>query len=77
LVLEYYLGCSGWSYDGWKGSFYSTNLDNKHRLSYYSQIFDFVEIGSTFYRIPSKFMVNNWAKRTPDNFRGYYCVLIS
>jgi len=24
---------------------------------------------STFYRIPSKFMVNNWDKRTTDNFR--------
>jgi uncharacterized protein YecE (DUF72 family) len=67
--LEYYLGCSGWSYDGWKGPFYPQQLDNKYWLSYYSQIFDFVEIDSTFYRIPSKFMVNNWDKRTPDNFR--------
>jgi uncharacterized protein YecE (DUF72 family) len=70
LVLEYYLGCSGWSYDGWKGSFYyPQDLDNKYWLSYYSQIFDFVEIDSTFYRMPSTFMVNNWSKRTPDNFR--------
>jgi len=67
--LEYYLGCSGWSYDGWKGPFYPQDLDNRYWLSYYSKIFDFVEIDSTFYRIPSKFMVNNWAKRTPDNFR--------
>jgi len=68
--LEYYLGCSGWSYDGWKGSFYyPEDLDNKYWLSYYSKIFNFVEIDSTFYRIPSKFMVNNWDKRTPDNFR--------
>jgi uncharacterized protein YecE (DUF72 family) len=67
--LKYYLGCSGWSYDGWKGPFYSEDLDNKYWLSYYSQIFDFVEIDSTFYRIPSTFMVNNWSKRTPDNFR--------
>ncbi len=67
--MKYYLGCSGWSYDGWKGSFYPEGLDNKYWLSYYSQIFDFVEIDSTFYRIPSKFMVNNWNKRTPDNFR--------
>jgi uncharacterized protein YecE (DUF72 family) len=67
--LKYYLGCSGWSYDGWKGPFYSEDLDNKYWLSYYSQIFDFVEIDSTFYRIPSTFMVNNWNKRTPDNFR--------
>jgi uncharacterized protein YecE (DUF72 family) len=67
--LEYYLGCSGWSYNGWKGPFYPVDLDNKYWLSYYSQIFDFVEIDSTFYRIPSLFMINNWNKRTPDNFR--------
>ena len=67
--MEYYLGCSGWSYDGWKGPFYPKDLDNRYWLSYYSQIFDFVEIDSTFYRIPSKFMVNNWSKRTPENFR--------
>ena len=67
--MEYYLGCSGWSYDGWKGRFYPKELDNRYWLSYYSQIFDFVEIDSTFYRIPSKFMVNNWSKRTPESFR--------
>ena len=69
MALKYFLGCSGWSYDGWKGSFYPKELDNRYWLSYYSQIFDFVEIDSTFYRIPSKFMVNNWDKRTTDNFR--------
>jgi uncharacterized protein YecE (DUF72 family) len=68
--LEYYLGCSGWSYDGWKGTFYNpSDLDNRYWLSYYSQIFDFVEIDSTFYRMPSTYMVNNWSKRTPDNFK--------
>jgi len=68
--LEYYLGCSGWSYDGWKGPFYYPNdLDNRYWLSYYSKIFDFVEIDSTFYKIPSQFMVNNWNERTPENFR--------
>jgi len=67
--MEYYLGCSGWSYEGWKGPFYPIDLDNRYWLSYYSQIFDFVEIDSTFYRIPSAFIVNNWNKRTPDNFR--------
>jgi DNA polymerase IV (archaeal DinB-like DNA polymerase) len=67
--LEYYLGCSGWSYDGWKGPFYPEDLDNRYWLSYYSTIFDFVEIDSTFYRIPSKIMVNNWNKRTPENFK--------
>ena len=67
--MEYYVGCSGWSYDGWKGPFYPKDLDNRYWLSYYSKIFDFVEIDSTFYKIPSKFMVNNWNKRTPKNFK--------
>ena len=64
--MEYYLDCSGWSYDGWKGPFYPKDLDNRYWLSYYSQLFDFVEIDSTFYKIPSKFMANNWNKRTPE-----------
>ncbi len=69
MALGYYLGCSEWSYDRWKGLFYPTDLDNKYWLPYYSQIFNFVEIDSTFYRIPSLFMVNNWSIRTPDNFK--------
>ena len=32
-------------------------------------MFDFVEIDSTFYRIPNAFMVKNWCKKTPDYFR--------
>jgi uncharacterized protein YecE (DUF72 family) len=35
----------------------------------YSQIFDYVEVDSSFYRIPNQFMVKNWFKKTPDNFR--------
>jgi uncharacterized protein YecE (DUF72 family) len=32
-------------------------------------VLNYVEIDSTFYRIPSGFMVKNWNRRTPDNFR--------
>ena len=38
-------------------------------LPYYSKIFNYVEIDSTFYNIPSQQMVKNWNKRTPSNFR--------
>jgi uncharacterized protein YecE (DUF72 family) len=38
-------------------------------LGYYSRIFDYVEIDSSFYRIPNEFMVKNWFRKTPDNFR--------
>jgi uncharacterized protein YecE (DUF72 family) len=67
--LQYHIGCSGWSYSAWLGPFYPSKLENADWLRYYSQIFDYVEIDSSFYRMPSKFMVKNWAKKTPDNFR--------
>lgn len=73
--MKYHIGCSGWSYDGWMGTFYPQELENQYWLSYYSQIFSFVEIDSTFYKIPSKFMVSNWNKRT-QRFQ-IYCEISS
>jgi uncharacterized protein YecE (DUF72 family) len=67
--VQYHIGCSGWSYTAWLGPFYPSKLENTDWLRYYSQIFDYVEIDSSFYRMPNKFMVKNWVKKTPDNFR--------
>ena len=63
------MGCSGWSYDGWLGHFYPSNLDRKDFLKYYSQVFDFVEIDSSFYNAPNVFMTKRWASLTPSDFR--------
>jgi uncharacterized protein YecE (DUF72 family) len=67
--LKLYVGCSGWSYTSWQGTFYPSKLENNLWLSYYSQVFNYVEIDSTFYRIPNQFMVKNWARKTPKDFR--------
>jgi uncharacterized protein YecE (DUF72 family) len=67
--LQLYVGCSGWSYDGWLGHFYPANLERKEFLKYYSHVFDFVEIDSSFYSTPNVFMTKRWASVTPDNFR--------
>jgi uncharacterized protein YecE (DUF72 family) len=67
--LEFFIGCSGWSYTAWKGPFYPPNLESSEWLRYYSQKFDFVEIDTSFYKIPNQFMVKNWDRKTPDNFR--------
>ena len=65
----FYIGCSGWSYDAWLGHFYPSNLEHKEFLKYYSQVFDFVEIDSSFYSPPNLFVTKRWASVTPDNFR--------
>ena len=67
--MSLYVGCSGWSYDGWKGTFYPPSLENKKWLSYYSKFFKFVEVDSTFYNIPSRFVVKGWKDKTPDDFK--------
>jgi uncharacterized protein YecE (DUF72 family) len=67
--LQYYVGCSGWSYTSWRGPFYPSNINNTGLLKYYSHVFDYVEIDSSFYRTPNVFTVSNWVKRTPKNFK--------
>ena len=50
----------------WQGPFYPPDLETFKWLSYYSQVFDFVEINSSFYRIPNAFGKKNWSKKTPN-----------
>ncbi len=69
MLQPYYIGCSGWSYDGWLGHFYPSSLEKNKFLEYYGRVFDFVEIDSSFYNTPNLFVAKRWAKVTPDNFR--------
>ena len=62
------IGCTGWSYNGWSGTFYPRSLENYNYLKYYSTIFNITEINSTFYRIPKNSMTKKWFSETPENF---------
>lgn len=53
----------------WKGPFYPANLPPGKWLEYYSKVFNYVEIDSTFYATPSLFRVKKWATNTPATFR--------
>jgi uncharacterized protein YecE (DUF72 family) len=67
--VQLHIGCSGWSYDSWLGHFYPSRLESRNWLGYYGKVFDYVEIDSTFYRIPKRQMTMRWAYVTTDNFR--------
>lgn len=69
MVMQLYVGCSGWSYSAWQGHFYPKGHESRKYLEYYSKVFDYVEIDSSFYRIPNTFMTSRWFKVTPENFR--------
>ena len=62
------IGTSGWGYDEWVGPFYPKSLKKEDYLSYYSEIFYTNEINTTFYNIPSKWIVKSWVDKTPSDF---------
>lgn len=64
-----YLGTMGFSYKDWNSVFYPSEMDPRDYLSYYSRIFNSVEIDSTFYGTPPATTVKRWALQTPDTFR--------
>lgn len=67
--MQLYIGCSGWSYSAWLGHFYPKGLEGAKYLEYYSQVFNYVEIDSSFYRTPNQLTVSRWARVTPNAFK--------
>ena len=65
---EIRIGCSGWSYKDWDGIFYPQGTAAKDYLSFYSKVFNCVEVDSSFYRNPSQLMVSQWRSNTPAGF---------
>ncbi|HOC45582.1 MAG: DUF72 domain-containing protein [Syntrophorhabdaceae bacterium] len=62
------IGCSGFSYKDWKGTFYPGDLPGKRWLAYYSEIFPTVELNVTFYRLPGAEIFTKWYGETPADF---------
>jgi uncharacterized protein YecE (DUF72 family) len=62
------VGCSGWQYDSWRGRLFPEGLAKGRWLERYSQVFDTVEVNSTFYRLASADAVKRWVEETPPEF---------
>ena len=64
-----HIGCSGWVYPSWRGVLYPAGLAQPHWLARYAEVFDTVEVNSTFYRLASPPAVERWVEATPPHFR--------
>ena len=62
------VGCSGWNYDDWRGRLYPEGMGPARWLRRYAEVFDTVEVNSTFYRLPTAASVERWAEQTPADF---------
>jgi uncharacterized protein YecE (DUF72 family) len=68
-TLHLLAGASGYSYKPWKGPFYPEDLPDAEMLGFYAQRLPTVEINNTFYRLPKASVLEEWAARTPAEFR--------
>jgi uncharacterized protein YecE (DUF72 family) len=67
-VSDVHVGCSGWQYVDWREVLYPPGLGQARWLAKYAEVFDTVEVNSTFYRLPSRDAVARWAEQTPPHF---------
>jgi len=63
-----HVGTSGWTYDDWSGAFYPEDVKGAKRLEFYAGQFDTVEVNATFYRLPTRNMIDAWNRRLPEGF---------
>lgn len=63
-----HIGCSGWQYRHWRGSFYPQALPLAQWLPYYAERFNTVEVNNTFYRLPEAETFAAWRARAPARF---------
>lgn len=62
------IGCSGWNYRHWRGSFYPDKLAAKNWFAFYAEQFDTVEINNSFYRLPKAETFAAWRDQAPAGF---------
>ena len=68
------IGCQGWNYEDWttkadgESIFYPRGTRSNEMLALYAEIFETIEVDSTFYAIPPASTIENWYKKTPENF---------
>ncbi len=62
------VGCSGWLYKDWRGTFYPATLPTRAWLAYYATKFDTVELNGTFYRLPEAAKFSAWRTNVPAGF---------
>ena len=66
--MRMHVGTSGFAYKEWKPTFYPEDLAAPGMLRFYAERLGTVEINNTFYRMPSKKVLQAWCSEVPEAF---------
>ncbi|NPA32624.1 MAG: DUF72 domain-containing protein, partial [Aquificae bacterium] len=59
-----FIGCSGFSYKDWKGTFYPSHIPEGEMIVYYEKFFEIVEINYTYYSMPHPYTFQSFLDKT-------------
>jgi uncharacterized protein YecE (DUF72 family) len=68
-MANWHIGCSGFHYKHWIGTFYPEKLAQSKWFSFYCQHFHTLELNVTFYRFPQLTTLQKWYDSSPPDFR--------
>lgn len=68
MAADVRVGTSGYHFSDWTGTVYPKGLPPGEFLSYYAQMFDCVEVNTSFYRIPSARLFEGMLGKVPEGF---------
>lgn len=66
--MHWYLGTMGFGFKDWEGPFYPSGIPTRNYLAHYSNVFDTIELDTTFYGTPRAGTIQRWKTITPQNF---------
>jgi uncharacterized protein YecE (DUF72 family) len=68
-MIDWQIGCSGFYYKHWKGSFYPADLPHRKWFDFYCAHFNTLELNASFYRFPKLESLVKLYKSSPATFR--------
>ena len=68
MAAEVHVGTSGYHFKDWVGTVYPQGMPSGEFLPYYAQMFDCVEVNTTYYRVPGSGLFEGMLKKVPDGF---------
>lgn len=67
-MAQVFIGTSGWTYPGWRGTFYPDDLPSRRYLEFYAREFSTTEVNYSFYHLPKPETYAKWAGQVPGEF---------